>query len=81
MKNQLLSSIIGRIRSPRYAQLTLVVHEGKLRVLFQAQDSPDSTPIEFRRECETDLIEGETIIEILQWLKYTHTKFYGGSKT
>lgn len=79
--NGILKAVLGHIRAPKYAQLTLAVHEGKLRVAFVAQQSGPEERVQFEREYPTDAIEAQTIMDLLDWLRYTHNKFYGKNKS
>lgn len=72
----MLNAILGRIRAPRYAQLTIAAQDGKLRLGFSAQ-SEKGTKTRFEREYEGELVTAQVVTDLLGWLKHTAKTFYG----
>lgn len=72
----MLQALLGRIRAPRYAQITISSENNKIRLHYTAQNT-DGQQVVFDREYNGEIIQAQAISDLLSWLKHTAKTFFG----
>lgn len=72
----MLQAILGRIRAPRYAQITLSTEGERVTLHFTATHL-DGRQVTYSRTYDGELIKAALVTDLLTWLKATARTFWG----
>jgi hypothetical protein len=73
----MLQALLGRIRAPRWAQITISTENNKVTLHFQAKHTDGEQETNFQQVYDGELITGKLLTDLLGWLKHTARSFFG----
>ena len=72
----MLQTFLGRIRAPRYAQITISTENNKVTMHYTATHT-DGNKVTYQREYDGEIIQTKLIMDLFSWLKNTANTFWG----
>jgi len=72
----MLQALLGKIRAPKWAQITISTENNKVSLHFRAVNT-DGQETTFQQDYDGELITGKLISDLLGWLKHTARTFFG----
>ena len=73
----MLQQFLGKIRAPRWAQITVSTENNKVTLHFHAKHTDGATETNFQQEYDGELITAKLITDLLGARKQTARRFFG----